>query len=92
MKYLGPYNYEWDEGEPFIRSCPECNSAHEHLLKTNRVHVCFECSRMWVLGVYLSDMSEEDADKFIKEHQEELSAEWNTAPVMISVKFKKKNK
>jgi hypothetical protein len=47
---------------------------------------------MWVLGVYLSDLSECDADKFIKEHQEELGAEWNTAPVIVSVKFRSKKK
>jgi ribosomal protein L37AE/L43A len=75
VKYLGPGEYEWQGGEPFLRTCPDCNSAHEHLRNTNRVHVCFACGKMWVLGVYIGDLSEEDADTFVKEHQKELNIE-----------------
>lgn len=85
MKILSPCKYEYDDGEPMLRTCPQCNSAHEHLMKTNRLHVCFECGRYWILGKYLADFeTDEEVDAFLKLHEEELAADWNCAPVCIS--------
>lgn len=87
MKIISPGNYEYEEGEPSLRSCPECNPAHEHLMKTNRLHLCFECGRYWILGKYLSDFeTDEEVDKFLLEHKEELEADWNCAPTWITIK------
>ena len=52
---------KFELGEPAMRSCWECNGAHEHLKKTNRMHVCFECGRYWVFDRFLNSF-ETDAD------------------------------
>lgn len=84
MIYKSPGVYEYSDGEPLLRSCPDCNSAHEHLRNTNRLHVCFECGKYWILGKYLSDMTEEELETFIITHQEELEAEYNTPVISIT--------
>ena len=89
MKLIAPGKYEYAEGEPMLRSCPECNPAHEHLFKTNRLHCCFECGRYWLLNKYLSDFeTDEEVDKFILDNKLELEKEDNCAPIMISIKLK----
>jgi len=47
-------NIKVEKGEPALRSCWECNSAHKHLKKVNTLHSCFTCGRMWVFNRYLS--------------------------------------
>jgi len=86
MKLISPGNYEYDEGEPIIRSCPECNPAHEHLFKTNRLHYCFECGRHWLLNKYLSDFeTDEEVDKFFLDNKLELEKDWNCPPVTFTI-------
>lgn len=48
-----------EEGEPCLRSCPECNSAHKHLLKTMFLHCCFDCGRYWIGGKFLDQIKTE---------------------------------
>jgi len=50
LKYKGFDNYVLEEGEPFLRSCPECNPAHKHLMDTDYFHTCFQCGRSWIFG------------------------------------------
>jgi len=54
----------FEEGEPALRSCPECNPAHEHLRDVKFVHWCFQCNRYWINGRYLDTRA--DLDKFIE--------------------------
>ena len=44
-----------EEGEPAMRSCWECNGAHEHLKKVNTLHCCWECGRYWVFDIFLDE-------------------------------------
>lgn len=46
-----------EEDEPAMRSCWECNGAHERLKTVNFLHSCFECGRDWIFDTFL--------DKFI---------------------------
>lgn len=46
---------ESDGQLPAMRSCWECNAAHEHLKQSSDVvFVCFECGRFYYKGEYLS--------------------------------------
>jgi len=52
-------------GEPALRSCPECNPAHEYLRNVHSLHSCNTCGRYWVLGRYIDSFEEdEDFDAF----------------------------
>lgn len=54
-----------EDGEPAMRSCWECNGAHEHLKKVNFLHVCFSCGRYWLFGTYMDSFeNDEDFDNF----------------------------
>ena len=67
MIYKGSDNYELEEGEPMLRSCPECNPAHKHLIDTDYLHICFECWRSWIFGRYLDSFkSVREMDDFLK--------------------------
>ena len=69
MKYVSSDTYKLDEGEPALRSCPECNPAHEHLRNTSFLHVCFQCGRYWIHGRYFDEFETvEETDKFLKKH------------------------
>lgn len=46
-------NITLEKGEPALRSCWECNSAHAHLKKVNTLHSCFTCGRAWVFNKFL---------------------------------------
>jgi len=75
MKYKEFDTYIRDEGEPALRSCWECNSAHEHLKDTPFLHSCFICDRMWIHGRYLDEFeSAEEMDAFLKERLEHVEA------------------
>jgi hypothetical protein len=47
---------EREEAEPAMRSCWECNSAHEHLKTVNTLHLCFDCGRLWVFDLFLDEV------------------------------------
>lgn len=73
MLYRGPMDYVREEGEPALRSCPECNEAHERLRHKEFLQMCFVCGRQWIHGRYLDDgtngfASKEEMDDFLKEH------------------------
>ena len=54
-----------EDCEPIIRSCWECNVAHEHLKKVNVLHHCLWCERFWVFDKYMdSHKSDSDFDAF----------------------------
>jgi len=57
---------EFEEGEPALRSCWECNAAHEHLKQVNTLHVCaMGCGRYWVFDRFLDEFgTDEDFDAF----------------------------
>lgn len=69
MLYKGSDNYGLERGEPYLRSCPECNPAHKHLMDTDYFHTCFECGRSWIFGRYL------DSFKSVKEMGDFLKGE-----------------
>lgn len=55
-----------EEGEPAMRSCWECNGAHERIKDTNFLHICFNCGKFWILGRYFDFNSDEECDDFFK--------------------------
>jgi len=58
---------QFEEGEPVMRSCWECNPAHEHLKKVNMLHWCFECERYWVFDRFCDTFAgDETMDKYFK--------------------------
>ena len=71
MKYKGFDSYMREEHEPVMRSCWECNEAHEHLKDVDSLHCCFWCNRYWMFGQYLDTFdSPEKLDAFLKERLE----------------------
>ena len=58
--------FQMEEGEPSLRSCWECNEAHEHLKTVNYLHVCSHCGRYWVFDKYLEFDNDEEFDNFFK--------------------------
>ena len=56
-----------EEGEPSMRSCWECNEAHEHLKEVNMLHTCFGCGKWWVYDQFLAFETDEEFDKFFEE-------------------------
>jgi len=38
------------DGEPVLRSCWNCNSAHEHLKNEKYLIYCFACGRFYLNG------------------------------------------
>jgi len=69
MKYVSFDTYETDEGEPALRSCWECNGAHEHLKDVDFLHFCIWCNRYWIFGHFLDDFASTEAmDEFLKTH------------------------
>lgn len=51
-----------------MRSCWECNGAHEHLKKVNSLHMCFECGRYWMFDRFFESFpTEESMVKWIDE-------------------------
>ena len=66
MKYISHDNYELEEGEPVLRSCWECNGAHEHLKDVTSLHFCVWCGRYWIYGHYLTEFNDSDLDGFLK--------------------------
>jgi hypothetical protein len=69
MKRKGFDEYELDKGEPALRSCWECNSAHGHLKDVSFLHVCVVCDRTWIFGRFLDSFaSNEEFDAFMVEH------------------------
>ena len=61
MKWNGEGKIEMEENEPAMRSCWECNQAHEHLKQVNVLHVCFDCGRYWVYDRFLSSFDSDEA-------------------------------
>ena len=56
-----------EKGEPALRSCWECNGAHEHLKKVNSLHYCWECCRYWVFDRFLDTFTtDDDFDNYFK--------------------------
>ena len=69
MKYVSYDTYGTAEGEPALRSCWECNGAHEHLKDTDFLHVCILCGRYWIFGHFMDDFESTEAmDEFLKTH------------------------
>ena len=70
MKYKGFDSYMREEHEPVMRSCWECNEAHEHLKEVDSLHYCFWCGRYWMFGHYLDGFNVTELDAFLKERLE----------------------
>lgn len=52
----------------YMRSCWECNSAHERLKKVDYIIFCFECGRLWYKGKpleidKLNELKDSDVDE-----------------------------
>jgi len=45
-----------EKDEPALRSCWECNQAHEHLKKVNWLHYCFHCGRYWIFDRFADEI------------------------------------
>jgi len=59
----GRIQFEPDHDEPRLRSCWECNPAHERLRDSAYIHCCFDCGKYWVLGWdFGQDATEEEFD------------------------------
>jgi hypothetical protein len=61
---------EWNErrkkGEPVMRSCWNCNSAHKHLKKADYIIFCFECGSFYFKGKKITKLEgEKKNDKTI---------------------------
>lgn len=68
MLWKGQGFIEMEKGEPVLRSCWECNPAHEYLKKVNWLHYCLGCGRYWVFENFLDFFqSDEEFDGFFKE-------------------------
>jgi hypothetical protein len=59
--FLGGGQVKPEENEPMLRSCWECNKAHEHLKKVNTLHWCLECGRYWVFDRFLDSLENDEA-------------------------------
>lgn len=44
------YEKRRDNGEPIMRSCWQCNSAHNHLKKADYIIWCFLCGKLYYKG------------------------------------------
>ena len=44
------YEKRRENGEPALRSCWKCNSAHKHLKKADYIIWCFQCGRLYYKG------------------------------------------
>jgi hypothetical protein len=76
MKYVRFDTYRMDEDEPAMRSCWECNPAHEHLKESKSLHVCFACGRYFIFGRFLDDFaSTEEQDAFLRDRLEHVEGE-----------------
>ena len=51
-----------------MRSCWECNPAHEHLKNVGGLFTCFECGRWYMNGDYFTN--EEHCNAEFKEREE----------------------
>ncbi len=58
----GSGRFTYEEREPVLRTCWECNTAHERLKNVNVLHLCLGCGRYWVFGRFL-DSFERDAER-----------------------------
>ena len=82
MKRKGFDSYTLDPGEPVLRSCWECNSAHEHLKDVSSLHFCPWCERYWIFGRYLDSFaSAEELDEFLKAHLTPAAPDSQSEPV-----------
>jgi hypothetical protein len=67
MIWKGKGVIQMEKGEPCMRSCWECNSAHEGLKKVNMLHWCFECGKYWIFDKFLKELKKDDEfDKFFR--------------------------
>ena len=76
MKYKSFDTYTIDKDEPSLRSCPECNPAHKHLMDidVDFLHMCFQCGRYWIYGRYLDSFkSKKEMDDFLKDKLEKVT-------------------
>jgi uncharacterized protein YegP (UPF0339 family) len=62
---------KFEEGEPNMRSCWECNPAHNHLKKLKVITGCFSCGRYFINGKFLLDISTEEMYSFMKQSMRE---------------------
>jgi len=90
MIYKGFDDYELEEEEPVLRSCPGCNPAHKHLIDTDYLHTCFQCGRSWIFGRYLDSFkSIKERDRFL---EEKLTGFKGHKPYVTCIGIKKKAK
>lgn len=66
MIRVGNDIFKFEKGEPVMRSCWECNEAHEHLKKVNTVHICFNCGKYWVYNRFLDSFKDDELDKWLE--------------------------
>jgi hypothetical protein len=67
MIWHGHGDLEIEIGEPALRSCWECNPAHEHLKRVNWLHCCFSCGRLWIFDKFLNGFETDAAlDAFLR--------------------------
>lgn len=53
------YEERLKNGEPIMRSCWKCNSAHKHLKKADYLIWCFQCGRTYFKGKQIKKLEEE---------------------------------
>ncbi len=78
MIYKGDGIFELEDGEPAMRSCWECNAAHERLKKVNILHHCFSCGRWWVFDNFIGG-AEDESDETISARLDARMKHWGVA-------------
>lgn len=84
MIWVAPATYRLEPGEPAIRTCWECNGAHQHLRFVTNLHLCIVCGRNWILGHYLNEFHG-DNDAF-ERLLRELGLKYQQSTTLLTVK------
>jgi hypothetical protein len=86
-----------EAGEPAMRSCWECNTAHEHLKEVNFLHTCFECGKFWVFDKFFNELNgDEEFDNFfrskgLKEGDSTTKIDAGYRVMVLKIERRKKN-
>lgn len=66
------YNKRVSKGEPALRSCWNCNSAHKHLKKADYIIYCFICGKIYYKGKKLVINDKEEEKMEYEDYLEEM--------------------
>jgi NMD protein affecting ribosome stability and mRNA decay len=58
MFYYGNGMIEQEPDEPVEGICPDCANQSRSLLMVYKLHVCMECGKLYILGAYFDDLTD----------------------------------